>query len=111
MVTSSIIRETTEFESANKGYRFGQEEETYNLAAAHGYLGRVFFQHASFTNSRALHFVLGAWPVIGIWFAALGISTMAFNLNGFNFNHFSIVKDTLFIPGLTLSTEPTWELK
>jgi photosystem II P680 reaction center D1 protein len=54
--------------------------------AAHGYLGRVFFQHASFTNSRSLHFVLAAWPVIGIWFAALGISTMAFNLNGFNFN-------------------------
>ncbi|NER96058.1 MAG: photosystem II q(b) protein, partial [Symploca sp. SIO1B1] len=26
------------------------------------------------------------WPVIGIWFTALGISTMAFNLNGFNFN-------------------------
>ncbi|HAG81289.1 MAG TPA: photosystem II q(b) protein, partial [Cyanobacteria bacterium UBA12227] len=25
-------------------------------------------------------------PVIGIWFTALGISTMAFNLNGFNFN-------------------------
>jgi photosystem II P680 reaction center D1 protein len=24
--------------------------------------------------------------VIGIWFTALGISTMAFNLNGFNFN-------------------------
>ncbi|MBW4459179.1 MAG: photosystem II q(b) protein, partial [Nodosilinea sp. WJT8-NPBG4] len=26
------------------------------------------------------------WPVIGIWFTSLGISTMAFNLNGFNFN-------------------------
>jgi photosystem II P680 reaction center D1 protein len=24
--------------------------------------------------------------VVGIWFAALGISTMGFNLNGFNFN-------------------------
>jgi photosystem II P680 reaction center D1 protein len=24
--------------------------------------------------------------VVGIWFAALGISTMSFNLNGFNFN-------------------------
>jgi photosystem II P680 reaction center D1 protein len=30
---------------------------------------------------------MGALPTIGIWFAALGISTMAFNLNGFNFNH------------------------
>jgi photosystem II P680 reaction center D1 protein len=29
---------------------------------------------------------LAAWPVIGIWFAALGVSTMSFNLNGFNFN-------------------------
>jgi photosystem II P680 reaction center D1 protein len=87
MVTSTLVRETTELESVNSGYRFGQEEETYNLAAAHGYLGRVFFQHASFTNSRALHFVLAAWPVVGIWFAALGISTMAFNLNGFNFNN------------------------
>ena len=25
-------------------------------------------------------------PVVGIWFAAVGLSTMAFNLNGFNFN-------------------------
>jgi photosystem II P680 reaction center D1 protein len=29
---------------------------------------------------------LAAWLVVGIWFIALGISTMAFNLNGFNFN-------------------------
>jgi photosystem II P680 reaction center D1 protein len=27
-----------ENESANEGYRFGQEEETYNIVAAHGYL-------------------------------------------------------------------------
>jgi hypothetical protein len=33
-----------------------------------------------------LHFFLAAWPVVGIWFTALGVSTMAFNLNGFNFN-------------------------
>ena len=26
------------------------------------------------------------WPVVGIWFTALGVMTMAFNLNGFNFN-------------------------
>ncbi|KAI3855147.1 hypothetical protein MKX03_018541 [Papaver bracteatum] len=52
-------------------YRFGQEEETYNIVAA----------HASFNNSRSLHFFLDAWPVVGIWFTALGISTMAFNFN------------------------------
>ncbi|KAF9626738.1 hypothetical protein IFM89_038956 [Coptis chinensis] len=43
-----------------------------------------------------LHFLLGVacyigceWGLsfrLGIWFLALGISTMAFNLNGFNFN-------------------------
>jgi photosystem II P680 reaction center D1 protein len=82
--SSSLIRETTENESANEGYKFGQEEETYNIVAAHGYFGRLIFQYASFNNSRSLHFFLAAWPVVCIWFTA--ISTMAFNLNGFNFN-------------------------
>jgi photosystem II P680 reaction center D1 protein len=86
LVTSSLVRETTENVSLNKGYKFGQEEETYNIVAAHGYFGRLIFQYASFNNSRSLHFFLAAFPVIGIYFAALGVSTMAFNLNGFNFN-------------------------
>ena len=86
LVTSSLVRETTEQESLNYGYKFGQEEETYNIVAAHGYFGRLIFQYASFNNSRSLHFFLAAWPVVGIWFTALGVSTMAFNLNGFNFN-------------------------
>merc|ERR1711972_304312 len=86
LVTSSLVKETTENESANAGYRFGQEEETYNIVATHGYFGRLIFQYASFNNSRSLHFFLAAWPVIGIWFTSLGLSTIAFNLNGFNFN-------------------------
>ena len=91
LVTSSLIRETTEKVSQNYGYKFGQEEETYNIVAAHGYFGRLIFQYASFNNSRSLHFFLAAWPVVGIWFTSLGVSTMAFNLNGFNFNQ-SIVE-------------------
>ena len=86
LVTSSLIREKTENESQNSGYKFGQEEETYNIVAAHGYFGRLIFQYASFSISRQLHFVLALWPVVGIWFTALGVSSMAFNLNGFNFN-------------------------
>ena len=86
LVTSSLIKETTESESQNNGYKFGQEEETYNIVAAHGYFGRLIFQYASFQNSRNLHFFLAAWPVVCIWFTALGICVMAFNLNGFNFN-------------------------
>merc|ERR1712127_702488 len=56
------------------------------FSAMHGYFGRLIFQYASFNNSRALHFFLTLWPVLGIWLTAMGISTMAFNLNGFNFN-------------------------
>jgi photosystem II P680 reaction center D1 protein len=87
LVTSSLIRETTEVESVNKGYKFGQKEVTYNLLAGHvGYLGRLLIPSLSFRNSRSVHFLLAALPTIGIWFAAVGIGTMAFNLNGFNFN-------------------------
>ena len=86
LVTSSLIRETTGLESQNYGYKFGQEEETYNIVAAHGYFGRLIFQYASFNNSRSLHFFLATWPVVCIWLTSMGISTMAFNLNGFNFN-------------------------
>ena len=87
LVTSSLVRETTEAESQNYGYKFGQEEETYNIVAAHGYFGRLIFQYASFNNSRSLHFFLAAWPVVGIWFAALAVVSFSFNVNGFNFNH------------------------
>ena len=98
LVTSSLVRETTEDVSQNYGYKFGQEEETYNIVAAHGYFGRLIFQYASFNNSRSLHFFLAAWPVIGIWFAALGVSTMAFNLNGFNFNQSIVDSQNRVVP-------------
>ena len=88
LVTSSLIRETTIDESTNLGYKFGQQEVTYNLFASHsGYLGRLLFPGFDFRNSRSIHFILAAIPVIGIWFAALAVGVMSFNLNGFNFNH------------------------
>jgi len=86
LVTSSLLSETALDISHNIGYNFAQEDETYSIVSAHGYFGRLIVQYASFNNSRSLHFFLAAWPVIGIWFTALGVSTMAFNLNGFNLN-------------------------
>lgn len=86
LVTSSLLAESYGDVSLNIGYNFGQEDETYSISAAHGYFGRLIFQYASFNNSRSLHFFLAGWPVIGIWFTALGVSTMAFNLNGLNLN-------------------------
>jgi photosystem II P680 reaction center D1 protein len=85
LVSSSILAESASDSSLNEGYIFGQEDETYSISAAHGYFGRLIFQYASFNNSRSLHFFLGAWPVLGIWFTAMGVCTMAFNLNGLNF--------------------------
>ncbi|MBA0752995.1 hypothetical protein Gogos_021570, partial [Gossypium gossypioides] len=35
LVTSNLIRETTKIEFANEGYRFGQQEETYNIVVAY----------------------------------------------------------------------------
>ncbi|HAO14162.1 MAG TPA: photosystem II q(b) protein, partial [Tenacibaculum sp.] len=58
----------------------GQEEETYNIVAAHGYFGRLIFQYASFNNSRSLHFFLAVFPVVCVWLTSMGICTMAFNL-------------------------------
>ena len=88
LVTASLIRETSEVESANVGYRFGQQEATYNVVAGHvGFLGHLLVPSLSMGNSRSVHFMLAALPTVGIWFATLGIGMMAFNLNGFNFNH------------------------
>ena len=87
LVTSTLIRATTEIESADKGYKFGQQEVTYNYMAGHyGFLGRLLIPWFASGNHRAFHFLLVAVPTIGIWCAAVGVSTMAFNLNGFNFN-------------------------
>jgi photosystem II P680 reaction center D1 protein len=84
-LVSSLIRETAEGESTNYGYKFGQEEETYNIVAAHGYFGRLI-SNMQVLTTRSLHSLLSCLASCRIWLTALGISTMAFNLNGFNFN-------------------------
>ena len=87
LVTSSLIRTTTETESEVSGYKFGQNQPTYNYLASHyGFLGRLLVPWFGSQNHRAFHFTMAALPTIGIWCAALGVATMAFNLNGFNFN-------------------------
>ena len=64
------------------GYKFGQEECDYNIVVAHGYFGRLYFSIYPFNNplgSFAPSF--GVLAIFRTW-----SSTMAFNLNGFNFN-------------------------
>jgi len=80
-----LVRETHESESLDYGYKFGQEEETYNIVAAHGYFGPPDLQYASFDNSRSLHFCsrLGGWWGIGSRPWASG--TRPLTSTGFNF--------------------------
>ena len=74
LVTGSLIRKTTLNQSSNEGYKFGQEESTYKIV-----LRNLFnLLISSLQNfDRSLRFFLAAWLVVGIWLAALGISTMA----------------------------------
>lgn len=88
LVTSTLIRQTDENESINAGYQLGQPKFTYKyLAGHHSFLGRLLVPSLGSQNHRSFHFLLAALPTIGIWFAALGVGVMAFNLNGFNFHH------------------------
>lgn len=88
LVTSTLLQETAEDESPNAAYRLGRSRVTYDFFAGHGgFLGRLLVPGLASRNHRAFHFLLVALPTVGIWFAALGVGTMAFNLNGFNFNH------------------------
>ena len=60
------MRETTESESQNYGYKFGQEEGTYNIVAAHGYFGRLIFHTPPSTTAAAF---TSSW-LPGLWLAS-----------------------------------------
>ncbi|MHC0061729.1 Photosystem Q(B) protein 1 [Nostoc sp. UIC 10890] len=88
LVTSTLIRKTDENESINAGYKLGQKQFTYKYLAGHSsFLGRLLIPIFASKNHRAFHLLLAAFPTIGIWFAAMGVCSMAFNINGLNFNH------------------------
>ncbi|MBD2506390.1 Photosystem Q(B) protein 1 [Nostoc muscorum FACHB-395] len=88
LVTSTLIRKTDENESINAGYKLGQKKFTYKYLAGHSsFLGRLLIPIFASKNHRAFHLLLAAFPTIGIWFAAMGVCSMAFNINGLNFNH------------------------
>jgi photosystem II P680 reaction center D1 protein len=88
LVTSTLLRTTSESESPSLGYTLDQQHVTYNYLAGHyGFLGRLLIPWFASRNHRTFHFLLVAVPTIGIWCASMGIVMMAFNVNGLNFNH------------------------
>lgn len=98
LVTSTLIGKGSDQESVNTGYKLGQKEPTYSFPTAQGYLRRLSFGRLSFPNSRRLHFFLAAFPVAGIWSAALGVDIAAFNFHGFNGNQSTISSQGQVIP-------------
>lgn len=88
LVSATLIEQTNQEESINTGYKFGQSQVTYKYLAGHySFLGRLLIPSLGSKNHRTFHLLLAAFPTVGIWFASLGVCVMAFNLNGFNFNH------------------------
>lgn len=52
LVTSSLLAESPGDISLNLGYKFAQEDETYNIAAAHGYFNTLpLITLVAFTSS------------------------------------------------------------
>ena len=81
LVTSSLVRETTENESRTMVTSLVKKKRHITSLLLTDILVVLFSNMLPLITPVRLHFFLAAWPVVGIWFTALGVSTMAFNLN------------------------------
>ena len=96
IVTSTLIRNTKERESINTGYQLGQKRPTYSFDKAQKYQDSLW--RFTFPSSRSLHFFLAAFPVAGIWSAAIGVDIAAFDFEGTNFQQPTIISQGKIIP-------------
>ena len=51
LVTSFLVRKSTENDSQNRDYKLGQQEETYSILTTHGYFGHLTFQDPRLTET------------------------------------------------------------
>lgn len=70
----------------------------YSFEHAQDFQQKFFWRGAQFNSSRAVHFVLAAIPVAGIWSAALGVDMAAFDFDYFPLLSGSVQKTVV----------PTW---
>ncbi|MEM8675724.1 MAG: photosystem II q(b) protein [Cyanobacteria bacterium P01_G01_bin.67] len=96
IVTSSIIRQPKTSKSINIGYKLKQKTPAYSFSKSQNYQRKLW--GFSFPSSRSLHFFLAAFPVAGIWSAAIGIDIAAFDFAGFNFQQPTIINQGRIIP-------------
>ncbi|UFP95077.1 photosystem II q(b) protein [Gloeobacter morelensis] len=85
VVTSSFVSRTSDEESVNQGYRFGQAEETYSPWAAYGFVGRLAIGPAGMINPRMVAAFLAVYATVGVWCGTALVTAVAFNLDGFRY--------------------------
>ena len=85
LVTSSLIRETTE--KIHKTMVTSSDKKKKHITLLlHMDTSVDLSSSMLHSTTLVLHFFLASFPVICVWLTSMGICTMAFNLNGFNFN-------------------------
>ena len=77
LVTSTLILSTSKDDVPSQPYRPQQRGRTYSLKHIQIYQEKLFWRGAYFKTSRSVHFLLAAFPVAGIWSAAIGIDMAA----------------------------------
>ena len=89
LVTSALIRQPVEQpvqQPVHPSKSPGKKKAfpTYSFPHTQIYQQRLFWRGVQFRSSRALHFMLAAIPVAGIWSAALGVDMAAFDFDDFS---------------------------
>uniref|UniRef100_A0A1Y3BX87 Putative photosynthetic reaction centre, L/M n=1 Tax=Helianthus annuus TaxID=4232 RepID=A0A1Y3BX87_HELAN len=94
--------------SANEGYRIRSRGKKLSYRSRSWLFCRLIF-NMLVSTTLVLYFLPSCLAVVGIWFTALGISTMASTLNGFNFNQSVVDSQGLLLTlGLISLTVLTW---
>jgi len=78
---------------------------TYSFEHVQATQQKLFCRGMSFKSSRSLHFFLAAFPVAGIWSAALGIDMAAFGFDPLSGNSNSYLQKTIVPTWIDLVTQ------
>ncbi|MEO1298272.1 MAG: photosystem II q(b) protein [Cyanobacteria bacterium J06636_16] len=81
LVTSALIRHPDTPSSLPKRPWSRGVGRVYSFEHVQAHQHKLFWRGLSFKSSRSLHFFLAAFPVAGIWSAALGIDIAAFGFD------------------------------
>ncbi|MEO1068686.1 MAG: photosystem II q(b) protein [Cyanobacteria bacterium J06638_6] len=84
LVTSAVIRQGNCPSGWKKPVWAVRPNQTYSFDHAQAHQEKLLWKGMKFKDSRSLHFFLAAFPVAGIWSAALGVDMAAFGFDRFS---------------------------